>query len=120
MAGNDLLTRLADAGEEAIGRLAKLPGGEQLTSAIHTMRERTDDLQKRVRGLEGLEKRVEKLEKQVAALSGSKGAPSRRAASATTRSSASRSRAKTTAKKPAASSPAGDSSAAPTGGDSPG
>jgi chromosome segregation ATPase len=70
MAGTkDLLTKLADAGEEAITRLAKAPGGEQLTHFAHTMRERMDELQRKVRGLEELERRVEGLEKRVDALS---------------------------------------------------
>lgn len=93
MAGTkDLLTRLADAGEEAIARLAKAPGGEQLTQFAHTMRERTDELQRKVRGLEDLEKRVVELEKRVDALS----KPKARARAAAKKPAASRSATRTT------------------------
>jgi TolA-binding protein len=115
--GKDLLSRLADAGEEAITRLSKMPGGEQIAGAMHTMRDRMDELQKRVRGLEDLDKRVEALEKQVATLQGAKRAPARRAASATGRTSTARARGRTSASKP--TRPAGGSSSS-TGGDSPG
>jgi hypothetical protein len=65
----DLLTRLADAGEEAIQRLSKAPGGENALKAFNTTRDRIDELQKRVRGIDALEKRVAALEKRVDALS---------------------------------------------------
>ena len=64
----DLLSRLADAGEDAIQRIAELPGASRFTDSMNTMRARVDELQKRVRGIDELEKRVAKLEKQVAAL----------------------------------------------------
>ena len=64
----DLLSRLADAGEEAIQRLAKAPGGENVVKAVNASRDRVDELQKRVRGIEGLEKRVAALEKRIDAL----------------------------------------------------
>jgi len=65
----DLLTRLADAGEDAIQRLAKAPGGENALKALNTTRDRIDELQKKVRGIDALEKRVATLEKKVDALS---------------------------------------------------
>jgi hypothetical protein len=61
----DLLSRLADAGEDAIQRLSKAPGGEGAVKAINSTRERIDDLQKKVRGIDALEKRVAVLEKKV-------------------------------------------------------
>ena len=67
-AQKDLLSRLADAGEEAIQRLSKAPGGENISKALNVSRERLDELQKRVRGIEALEKRVAALEKRVDAL----------------------------------------------------
>lgn len=76
----DLLTRLADAGEDAIARLAKAPGGEQLTHFAHNMRDRMDEMQKKVRGIEDLERRIAALEKRVEALSKPK--PRRRAPAA--------------------------------------
>jgi hypothetical protein len=62
---NDLLGKLADLGEEAIQRLSDAPGGERLVGAINATRERVDELQKRVRGLEDLEKRLAVLERKV-------------------------------------------------------
>lgn len=64
----DLLTRLADAGDQTIQRLGDVPGGKKVTDAVVGMRNRVDELQKRVRALGELEKRVKKLEKQVGAL----------------------------------------------------
>ena len=65
----DLLSRLADAGEDAIQRLADIPGANRFAESANAMRARVDELQKKVRGIDELEKRVAKLEKQVAALS---------------------------------------------------
>jgi len=73
----DLMTRLADAGEEALQRLADLPGGQRALSAANDLRTRVDDLTKKVRGIDALETRVAKLEKELAALKKAK-APARR------------------------------------------
>jgi hypothetical protein len=64
----DLISRLADAGEDAINRLADMPGANRIMDTLNTMRARTDELQKKVRGIDALERRIETLEKQVAAL----------------------------------------------------
>ena len=64
----DLLTRLADAGEDAINRLSDLPGASKLLDATNTLRARVDELQKRMRGIDELEQRVAKLEKELAAV----------------------------------------------------
>lgn len=64
----DLLTRLADAGEDAIQRLAGTPGADRVLGVVTNMRDQLDALSKRVRGMEGLERRVEELERQVAKL----------------------------------------------------
>jgi len=66
---NDLLGRLADLSEEAIQRLGEVPGADRALGAINALRERTDELQKRVRGLEGLEQRLADLERKVDKLS---------------------------------------------------
>jgi uncharacterized protein YoxC len=84
----DLLTRLSDAGEEALSRVAGSPTTARLLDSMGGMRERLDDVQKKVRGLDALEKRVAKLEKRVDELS----KPKRTAA-------ATRSRAATTTKR---------------------
>lgn len=72
----DFMTRLADAGEEALQRLAELPGGQRALTAVNDLRARVDDLAKKVRGIDALEERVAKLEKELAALK--KATPARR------------------------------------------
>jgi hypothetical protein len=84
----DLLTMLADRGEEAIQRLSDAPGADRLLGAAQALRDRMDEMQKRLRGIDALEKRVAELEKRVDALS----APSTR--------SRSTARKRTTASKP--------------------
>lgn len=93
MARKDLLTKLADAGEEALSRLTETPGIDKMTAFASSTKDRLDELTKRVRGIEQLEARLVKLEKQVAALAGTKSAarkstPAKR--STAKRSSASR------------------------------
>jgi len=90
----DLLAMLADRGEEAIQRLSDAPGADRLLGAAQALRDRMDEMQKRIRGIEALEKRVAALEKKVEALS----APS------TTRK-------RTTSSKPRARKPASGGSA---------
>jgi uncharacterized protein YoxC len=84
----DLLSRLSGVGEEAISRVAGSQTTTRLIETVGGMRERLDDVQKKVRGLDALGKRVAKLEKRVAELSKPKRATTSR---------------RTTAKKPTAS-----------------
>ena len=81
----DLLGRLADLSEEAIHRLGEVPGGDRAVSALNALRERTDELQRRVRGLEALEQRLDALERKVDRLARTSApAPSRPPARKTT------------------------------------
>jgi uncharacterized protein involved in exopolysaccharide biosynthesis len=66
---NDLLGRLADMSEEAIQKLTEMPGADRAVTALNSLRDRTDELQKRVRGLESLEQRLADLERKVDKLS---------------------------------------------------
>lgn len=61
----DLLGRLADLSEEAIQRLGDAPGADRVLGAMNAMRDRLDELQRRVRGLESLEERLTALERKV-------------------------------------------------------
>lgn len=71
-----IVDRLADLGEEAIQRIGNAPGGDKVLAAMAGTRDRLDDLQKRVRGLEALDKRVETIEARLDKLEGkSKKAP---------------------------------------------
>lgn len=74
---SDLLARLVDAGEEAIQRLSDVPGGDRVVGTVNAMRDRVDELQKRMRGLEDLDRRLAALEKKVDKLS-SGSAPKRK------------------------------------------
>jgi TolA-binding protein len=102
----DLLTMLADRGEEAIQRLSDAPGADRLLGAAQALRDRMDEMQKRIRGIDALEKRVAKLEKRLNEMSGTKSAPKRTGSTAK----------KTSAQK----TTTGTSSSAKAGGGSPG
>ena len=82
-ADKDILTRLADAGEEALRKLGDAPGMDRALAYARTTRKQIDELTKRVQGISALEARIAKLEKQVAALSkessSSKRSPARKA-----------------------------------------
>lgn len=86
----DLLTRLADAGEDAIHRLSEAPGADRVFGAMSTMRDRLDELQRRVRGIEAIERRVTELEKRVEQLEGGTKPATRRASTRKRASTAAR------------------------------
>jgi hypothetical protein len=90
----DLLTRLSDVGEEALSRVAGSPTTSRVLDTVGGMRERLDDMQKKVRGLDALEKRVTKLEKRVEELSKPKRSTSATRSRATTKRPAARSTAR--------------------------
>jgi outer membrane murein-binding lipoprotein Lpp len=64
----EIVSRLADKGEEALQKIAGSPAAQKLLDALTGLRDRIDELQRRVSGVEELEKRVAQLEKQVKAL----------------------------------------------------
>jgi hypothetical protein len=70
MAQRDLLSKLADRGEEVLSKFAETPGAARVLELLNTTRERLDDLQKRVIGLEGLERRLDEVEKKLEQLEG--------------------------------------------------
>lgn len=79
-----IVDRLADLGEEAIQRIGNAPGGDKVLAAMAGTRDRLDDLQKRVRGLEALDKRVDAMERRLDKLEGkSKASPTRKSAPTT-------------------------------------
>ncbi len=65
----DMLGRLAQSGEEALQRLAELPGGTRFLEAANGLRNQVDELAKRVRSLDPLERRVAELERRLDELS---------------------------------------------------
>jgi hypothetical protein len=74
----DLLGRLADISEEAIQRLSEAPGADRALQALKGLGDRVDEVQRRTRGFEELERRLSALEKRVDALA----KPARRGGSA--------------------------------------
>jgi hypothetical protein len=85
----DLLAMLADRGENVVGRISELPRAQKLLETANTLRDRADELQRKLRGLDALEARVKVLEKKVDELSKGSGTAKKR----------------TTAKRPAAAKP---------------
>ena len=63
----DILARVTDLGAEALHKLADVPGGSRLMDMANESKARLDEMQKKLRGLDALEKRVAKLEQQLAA-----------------------------------------------------
>ncbi|HKU57621.1 MAG TPA: hypothetical protein VJP41_11435 [Gaiellaceae bacterium] len=73
----DLLGRLADLSEEAVQRLSEAPGADKALQALKGLADRVDDLQRRTRGFEELERRLSTLEKRVDALAKPSGSRAR-------------------------------------------
>lgn len=67
-ASGDTLGDLANRGQETLQRLTELPGGTTALRAFNDLRVRVDELGRRVRGIDALEARIARLEKDVAAL----------------------------------------------------
>jgi len=71
----DVITKLQDAGEDALKRLTDLPGGKALLKTTGELRERLDEMAKRLRAVDPLERRVTALEKRLSALEPAKPKP---------------------------------------------
>jgi BMFP domain-containing protein YqiC len=91
----DIITQFRELSSEALHRLTEVPGGSKLMEMANDSRSRLDEIQKKLRGLDELEKRVAKLEKQLSDQQVKKSTSARK----TTTTSPRR---RTTAKKPAA------------------
>jgi TolA-binding protein len=83
----DLLSRLADRGEQVVGRITDLPGAKSLLDRTTQLAKTLDDVQKRLRSLGPLEKRVASIEKRLDKLEGK---PATRKRPATRRTTSSR------------------------------
>ncbi len=75
----DLVARLTDLSEGAIQRLSEAPGADRALQALKSLADKVDELQRRTRGVEELEKRMTALEKRVNAMAKPK--PARKPAS---------------------------------------
>ena len=102
--GQDLLSKLADRGEDVVGRITDMPGAQRLLEAAGTLKERVDELQKKVRGLDALERRVAALERKVDQLSKASSGGRPRARTAAAKKTPPK---RTTRPKPRPSGPAG-------------
>jgi hypothetical protein len=61
----DLLNRLNDLSESAVQRLSEAPGADRALQALKGLGDKVDELQRRTRGFDELEKRLSTLEKRV-------------------------------------------------------
>jgi phage shock protein A len=77
----DLVSKLTEAGEDALQRIAELPGGQRAVGAFNDLRNRVDELSKKVRGIDELEERVSKLERELASLKRTRPKPRRTSSS---------------------------------------
>lgn len=85
----DPVGKLTDLGEEAIRRFSDAPGADRLLGALNTTRERLDELQRRLRGVDELERRVAVLERKVDKLSkGTSSSTARRSAKSSAKTTA--------------------------------
>ena len=64
---NDILARFTELGHDALNRLTEVPGGSKVVDMMNDTKSRLDEMQKKLRGLDALEKRVTALEKQLGA-----------------------------------------------------
>lgn len=75
---NDILSRVTELGHEALSKLSEVPGGSKVVEMMNDSKTRLDEMQKKLRGLDELERRVARLEQQLAATS--KPAPKQKSA----------------------------------------
>jgi BMFP domain-containing protein YqiC len=71
------IDRLTSLGEEVLGKASQNPTAHRVLQGAIQMKDRVDDLSKRVRGLEAMEKKIAQLEKRIAKLEGAKRATSK-------------------------------------------
>jgi DNA anti-recombination protein RmuC len=73
----DFMARLADRGEQVVGRITDLPGAKAAMDRMSGLTKQLNETQRRLRALEPLEQRVTALEKRIEALEG-KGSAAKR------------------------------------------
>jgi hypothetical protein len=76
--------RLVDVGEDAVQRMSSAPGADRVLGSVNTLRDRLDDVQKRVRGLEGLDKRLAAVERRLDKIEGKGKSTTRKSSSGST------------------------------------
>ena len=76
-AQKDILSRLAERGEEFVGRITELPAAKTLMDKTAALGKNVDSMQKQLRSLGPLEKRVAAIERRLDKLEG-KGSTTRK------------------------------------------
>ncbi len=99
----DLLTRLADRGEQVVGRITELPATKGLVDRTSALAKKIDDIQRRLRSLDPLEKRVTSIEKRLDKLEG-KGSTKKKTTRRTTSAGTTTPKRAATRKRPPSSS----------------
>ena len=79
------MERLASAGEEVLDRIASIAGAERVAGTLGTLKERVDELQKSVRTIDRLERRLSAIEWRLTKLEGKTSTKSRKASSSGSR-----------------------------------
>ena len=69
--GRNPLAHLHQIGEDVLGKAQKNPTAARVLHGAMQLKDRVDDLSKRVRGLEAMEQRLAKVEQRIAELEGS-------------------------------------------------
>src|SRR5215211_5367708 len=69
-ANKDFLSRLADRGEQVVGRITDLPGAKTLVDKTAALAKNVDAMQKELRRLGPLQKRVAAIERRLDKLEG--------------------------------------------------
>jgi phage shock protein A len=92
----DILSRLADRGEQVVGRITELPGAKALVDKTASLAKNVDSMQKQLRSLDPLQKRVANLERRLDKLEG-KGSTTRKRTTTRRKTTAAK---KTTTTKP--------------------
>jgi hypothetical protein len=103
----DLLSRLADRGEQVVGRITDLPGAKALVDRTTALAKSMDEMQKRLRSLDPLEKRVTQIERRLEKIEGKKSPARKRTATRRTTTGAAKrasSAKRTTRRRPPSSS----------------
>ncbi|MBA3475514.1 MAG: hypothetical protein H0T10_02020 [Actinobacteria bacterium] len=62
----DILSRVQDLGAEMLNRLPDVPGGAKVAEMLNESKSRLDEMQRKLLGLDALEQRVAKLERELA------------------------------------------------------
>jgi hypothetical protein len=73
----DIITRLAERGEQVVGRITDLPAAKTLVDKTSALAKNVDSMQKQLRSLGPLEKRVAAIERRLDKLEG-KGSTTRK------------------------------------------